>query len=76
MATETFPKLTYLKYDKLSLIKQELDETKVIMLDSIDKLLERQTALDELINRSENLKVEAIKFHREGKNLNRCCTII
>jgi len=65
-----------LEVDKLLKVKKELDETKVILYDSIEKLLERGDKLDELVDRSEILAIEAAKLAIQAEKLNRCCTLL
>jgi hypothetical protein len=62
--------------DKVQQIKSELDETKVILLESIEKLLERGEKIDELVKKTEELNVGAITFAKKSKELNRCCIIL
>lgn len=59
--------------DKLLKIRHEIDETKIILLDSLDKLREREADLKELLDKTDNLNAEAITFTHEARKLNRCC---
>ena len=62
--------------DKILKVRKELDQTKVIICDSIEKLLERGDALDDLVDRTEILAREAELLAIEAEKLNRCCTIL
>ena len=62
--------------DKIDILQKELDETKVILLNSIEAVYNRQTSLNELMDKCENLQAESFKFEIEAKKLNRCCTIL
>ncbi|KTD26207.1 R-SNARE family protein [Legionella israelensis] len=64
---------------KLRQIKEELEETKKIMTDNIDKLLERGERIEQLIEKTEELSRNAKQFKHEAEELNRCwpsCTIL
>ena len=52
-------------------IMNELEETRSIMHDNIDAMISRGEKLDDLIDRSSNLEVEAKQFHRYATRLNR-----
>jgi hypothetical protein len=62
--------------DKIYSIRQEINENKIILLDSIDKLLEREEKLDELICKTEKLQVESFALRKEAEELNKCCIIL
>ena len=62
--------------DKIQQIKTELDETRVIILKSIDDLLERGEKITTLVEKTETLNQEAITFKTRAKQMNRCCTIV
>ena len=64
------------KHDKITQIKNELEETKIIMFDSIDKLMERGENLNELLQRAENLSETSFLFVDKTKDMNRCCVIL
>jgi hypothetical protein len=59
--------------DKLLKIRHEIDETKIILLDSLDKLREREEDLKALLDKTDNLSADAITFNIEARKLNRCC---
>lgn len=62
--------------DKILLIQKELAETKEILFQNIDKLLNRGESLHELVEKSENLSFQSKLFAKETKKLNRCCTLL
>lgn len=61
---------------RLEGIRTKLDETKLVILDSIEKVLETGVKLDELVQKSDDLSQASKMFHRRSKSLSsRCCTI-
>lgn len=76
-ANTLFPELaTYLaKYqnpheaDALMKVQQELDETKIILQQSIENVLERGEKLDSLVDKSEALTSSSKTFYKQAKKL-------
>ena len=65
------------KYDdKVDIINKKLVETKEILYQSIDKLIDREQNLDNLLNKTKNLEDGATIFYKKSEKLNRCCTIL
>ena len=62
--------------DKITQIKAEMDETKDILLKSIDSLLERGEKIEHLVEKTEILSQSSKSFYRSAKRLNSCCNII
>lgn len=61
--------------DKLLQIQTELDNTKVVLLDSVKKLVERGESIESLQKRAEDLAKEAENFKIDSIKLNRCCKL-
>jgi synaptobrevin family protein YKT6 len=61
--------------DKIAQIQKELDESKIIILKSIDKIMERGEKLDDLIDRTEILKINSERYRDDVEDMNRCCKI-
>lgn len=61
--------------DKIKSIQNDLDETKIIMLNSIDKLLERGEKLDDILERTRELNQISAEFNKRSSKLNSCCII-
>uniref|UniRef100_A0A6B2LIX8 V-SNARE coiled-coil homology domain-containing protein n=1 Tax=Arcella intermedia TaxID=1963864 RepID=A0A6B2LIX8_9EUKA len=59
--------------DKILKIKKELDETKEIVLKTMDQLLERGVKLDNLIDLSTDLSFQSKAFAKKSEELNSCC---
>lgn len=64
------------KVDNIKRIENDLDETKEVLVDGIQKLLERGEKLEDLVKQSEDLSFASKAFHQKSRELNRCCTII
>lgn len=62
--------------DQIMKIQKDLDETKEIMIQNIDKLLERGESLEALMEKSTDLSFKTKAFMKQSKELNRCCVII
>jgi len=62
--------------DKLEAIKKDLEETKAIMMKSIDQLLERGEKLENLTAKSEDLSFQSKAFLGKSEDLNKCCVIL
>ena len=64
------------KADSISQIQGDLDETKVILYDTIEKVLERGEKLDDIVAKSENLSLTSKQFYKTAKSTNSCCVIL
>lgn len=81
-ATISFPQLfTYLaKYqnpreaDAMTKIQDELDETKIILHNTIEAVLQRGEKLDDLVAKSEGLSMQSKAFYKTARKTNSCCT--
>ncbi|CDW58913.1 synaptobrevin YKT6 [Trichuris trichiura] len=60
--------------DAMTRVQEELDETKVILHNTIQAVLERGEKLDDLVERSEGLNAQSKMFYRQARRMNRCCT--
>ncbi|CAH1109195.1 unnamed protein product [Psylliodes chrysocephalus] len=77
-----FPQLnTYLaKYqnpreaDAMTKIQEDLDETKIILHNTIQAVLERGEKLDDLVNKSEGLSIQSKAFYKTARKTNSCCS--
>lgn len=63
------------KGDNLSKIKKDLEETKEVLNQALEKLLDRGEQIDNLIERSEELSQSSKEFYKRTKN-SKCCTIL
>ena len=64
------------KADSLTQIQGDLDETKVILYNTIEQVLERGEKLDDIVAKSENLSLTSKQFYKTAKSTNSCCVIL
>lgn len=62
--------------NKIVKIKKDLEDTKKIMMDSIDKIIERGEKIENLIEKTESLQTSSEVFKVRAKELNSCCNIL
>lgn len=56
---------------KLSKLKSQITEVKGIMMDNIEKVLDRGEKIELLVDKTENLQFQADSFQRQGRELRR-----
>ena len=59
--------------DPLMKIQNELDETKIILLDSLEEILKRGENLEDLVTKSEVLTEHSKMFYQTARKTNSCC---
>jgi vesicle-associated membrane protein 4 len=57
--------------EKITKARATLDEVKIVMLDNIDKVIERGETLDSIENKSRELEANSKKFYRSAIKLKR-----
>ncbi|XP_060045992.1 synaptobrevin homolog YKT6-like [Erinaceus europaeus] len=62
--------------DPMSKVQAELDETKIILHNTMESLLERGEKLDDLVSKSEVLGVQSKAFYKTARKQNSCCAIM
>ena len=62
--------------DSITQIQGDLDETKVILYNTIEQVLERGEKLDDIVAKSENLSLTSKQFYKTAKSTNSCCIIL
>lgn len=62
--------------DAMSKVQAELDETKVILHNTMESLLERGEKLDDLVAKSEILGTQSKAFYKTARKQNSCCDIM
>lgn len=60
--------------DALTKIQDDLDETKIILKNTIEAVLDRGEKLDDLVTKSEDLSNASKAFYRTAKKTNSCCS--
>lgn len=59
--------------DPLTKMQDDLDETKIILKNTIESVLERGEKLDDLVGKSEELSFQSKAFYKTAKKTNACC---
>lgn len=62
--------------DALTRLQSDLDETKIILHNTIEAVLERGEKLDDLVEKSETLSGQSKAFYKTARKANRCCVIL
>jgi len=62
--------------DAMTKLQNELDETKIILHDNIEKILDRGEKLDDLVAKSEGLSFQSKAFYKQASKTNSCCVIL
>ncbi|XP_053990406.1 synaptobrevin homolog YKT6 [Hylaeus anthracinus] len=81
--TTEFPQLVvYLtKYrnpneaDALTKMQNDLDETKIILHNTLEAVLQRGEKLDDLVSKSEGLSMQSKAFYKTARKTNSCCSL-
>ncbi|XP_054766336.2 synaptobrevin homolog YKT6-like [Lytechinus pictus] len=61
--------------DPMMKIQKDLDDTKVIMHDTIESMLTRGEKLDDLVAKSDDLSAQSKTFYKTARKTNSCCVI-
>ena len=59
--------------DSISKITKDLEETKTVLHESIDKMLERGEKIDRIVEKSQDLSRQSKLFYKRSKKLNSWC---
>ncbi|XP_046984231.1 synaptobrevin homolog YKT6 [Schistocerca americana] len=60
--------------DPMTKIQEELDETKIILHNTIEAVLQRGEKLDDLVAKSEGLSIQSKAFYKTARKTNSCCS--
>ena len=60
--------------DPMTRVQTELDETKIIVYNTIEQVLQRGEKLDDLVAKSEGLSTSSRTFYKTAKKTNACCS--
>ncbi|KAK0166601.1 hypothetical protein PV327_004094 [Microctonus hyperodae] len=61
--------------DALTKMQNDLDETKIILHDTLQAVLQRGEKLDDLVSKSEGLSVQSKAFYKTARKTNSCCNL-
>lgn len=59
--------------DPMMKVQNELDETKIILHNTIEAVLQRGEKLDDLVQKSEGLSMQSKTFYKTARKTNSCC---
>jgi len=59
--------------DSMSRLQTDLDETKIILHNTIEAVLQRGEKLDDLVDKSEALSMQSKTFYKTARKTNACC---
>ena len=59
----------YTNLDKINRMQRELDKTKNIMIDNVQKALQKGEKIDNLVQKTEDLSIQSNIFQRRAKNI-------
>ena len=62
--------------DKLTKIQRDLDETKVVLHETIESMLQRGEKLETLVDKSSDLSMASQMFYKQAKKNNQCCKLM
>ncbi|XP_076587703.1 synaptobrevin homolog YKT6 [Chaetodon auriga] len=62
--------------DAMTKVQAELDETKIVLHNTMESLLERGEKLDDLVAKSEHLGLQSKAFYKTARKQNSCCEIM
>lgn len=57
-----------------SFLKEEVEETKVVLHNTIQSVLDRGEKLDDLVAASEGLSNQSKLFYTQARKMNKCCS--
>ncbi|XP_020603666.1 synaptobrevin homolog YKT6-like [Orbicella faveolata] len=61
--------------DAMTKVQAELDETKIVLHNTIEAVLQRGEKLDDLVEKSEGLTLQSKAFYKTARKTNSCCCI-
>ena len=62
--------------DRLTKIQRDLDDTKVVLHQTIESMLERGEKLENLVDKSTDLSMASQMFYKQAKKTNSCCRMM
>lgn len=62
--------------DQIMKIQKNLDETRDILHNTIETVLQRGEKLEDLVDKSNELSMQSKLFYKEAKKANNCCAVL
>ena len=62
--------------DQITRIQRNLDETKEVLHQTIDSVLQRGEKLEDLVDKSSELSSQSKLFYKQAKKVNSCCAVV
>lgn len=62
-------------FDNIARIKDQLSDVHTIMLKNIDDVLKRGEKIEDLVDKSKQLSINAKTFEKQAKKMNSCCVV-
>ncbi|CAB3402248.1 unnamed protein product [Caenorhabditis bovis] len=62
--------------DPMTRVQEEVEETKIVMHNTIQSVLDRGEKLDDLVKKSENLSDQSKLFYTQARKMNKCCNYV
>ncbi|VDM44684.1 unnamed protein product [Toxocara canis] len=60
--------------DAMTRVQEEVEETKIVLHNTIQSVLERGEKLDDLVAASEGLSNQSKLFYTQARKMNKCCS--
>ena len=57
-------------------VQDEVEETKVVLHNTVQAVLERGEKMEDLIKASENLSDQSKMFYTQARKMNKCCNYV
>lgn len=61
--------------DALTKLQNDLDETKIVLHNTLEAVLQRGEKLDDLVAKSEGLSAQSKAFYKTARKTNSCCSL-
>lgn len=62
--------------DQIMRIQKSLDETRDVLHNTIDQVLQRGEKLEDLVERSGELSAQSKMFYKQARRANSCCAVV
>ncbi|CAJ0581098.1 unnamed protein product, partial [Mesorhabditis spiculigera] len=62
--------------DPMTRVQEQVEETKIVMHETIQAVLDRGEKLDDLVKKSETLSDQSKMFYTSARKMNKCCNYV